>query len=108
MKDLILTEGAPASFDAATQEEMTKSLKHFEHELSGIRSGRAHPSIVENIKVTCYGGETELPLKNLASIYLFLIKPLSLPLSPSLFSLLQLPIAFLHYKLIFILTSYLI
>ncbi len=37
-------------------------------ELTTIRSGRAHPSMVENIKVTCYGGESELPLKNVASI----------------------------------------
>lgn len=68
MKELILTEGVTKSFEDATQEEMNKSIKHFEHELVSIRSGRAHPSIVENVKVACYGGETELPLKNLASI----------------------------------------
>lgn len=68
MIGITLTEGATAPFEKATQEEMTKSIKHFEHELVGIRSGRAHPAMIENIKVVCYGGESELPLKSLASI----------------------------------------
>jgi len=68
MIDIILQEGAPAPFEKSATEEMTKSIKHFEHELVTIRSGRAHPSMVEDIKVACYGGESELPLKNLASI----------------------------------------
>lgn len=68
MKDMTFTEGAMAPFEKATEEEMNKSIKHFEHELVSIRSGRAHPSLVEGIKVSCYGGDTELPLKNLASI----------------------------------------
>lgn len=68
MVEILLSEGAVAPLENAAKEEMTKSIKHFEHELAGIRSGRAHPSLVENIKVSCYGGETELPLKNLASI----------------------------------------
>lgn len=68
MIEMTLTEGAPAPFEKATQDEMNKRLKHFEHELVSIRSGRAHPSMVEDIKVACYGGESELPLKNLASI----------------------------------------
>jgi ribosome recycling factor len=68
MIEIALTEGATAPFEKTTDLEMTKSLKHFEHELVSIRSGRAHPSMVEDIKVTCYGGDSELPLKNLASI----------------------------------------
>jgi len=68
MIELVLTEGNSIPFEKAVQEEMTKSLKHFEHELVSIRSGRAHPSMVESLKVICYGGESELPLKNLASI----------------------------------------
>lgn len=68
MVDITLSEGATAPFEKATQNEMGKSLKHFEHELISIRSGRAHPSMVEDIKVSCYGGDSELPLKNLASI----------------------------------------
>lgn len=68
MIEITLTEGATAPFEKATQEEMTKCIKHFEHELISIRSGRAHPSMVEDVKVVCYGGDSELPLKNLASI----------------------------------------
>lgn len=68
MIELIMIEGNSTSFDKAVQEEMNKSLRHFEHELLSIRSGRAHPSMVENLKVVCYGGDSELPLKNLASI----------------------------------------
>ncbi len=68
MITLILQEGAVGPLDKYTQEEMVKCLKHFEHELTSIRSGRAHPSMVETLKVSCYGGESELPLKNLASV----------------------------------------
>jgi len=68
MKDIILTEGDTKSFELLSQEEMTKNIKHFEHELLSIRSGRAHPSMVEGLKVSCYGGTSELPLKNIASI----------------------------------------
>ncbi len=68
MKDFILQEGQTAPFEKMTDEEMTKCIKHFEHELVGIRSGRAHPSMVESLKISCYGGTSELPLKNLASV----------------------------------------
>lgn len=68
MKEIILTEGATKPFEQVTAEEMTKCIKHFEHELLSIRTGRAHPSMVEDLKVSCYGGETELPLKSLATI----------------------------------------
>lgn len=68
MITVILQEGVVGPLDKYTQEEMVKCLKHFEHELTGIRSGRAHPSMVETLKVSCYGGESELPLKNLASV----------------------------------------
>ena len=68
MTELVLIEGQTKPFEDAIDQEMTKSIKHFEHELVGIRTGRAHPSMVEDIKVSCYGGTTELPLKNLASV----------------------------------------
>jgi ribosome recycling factor len=41
-------------------------LAHLEEELSRIRSGRAHPSLVENITVEAYGAIQ--PLKNIANI----------------------------------------
>lgn len=68
MLTIILQEGVVGPLEKYTIEEMNKCLKHFEHELTGIRSGRAHPSMVESIKISCYGGESELPLKNLSSI----------------------------------------
>jgi len=68
MIEITLAEGSIQPFEKSVNDEMGKSIKHFEHELLSIRSGRAHPSIVEDIKVSCYGGESDLPLKNLASI----------------------------------------
>ena len=66
--ELVLIEGQTKPFEEAINQEMSKSIKHFEQELVGIRTGRAHPSMVEDIKVSCYGGTTELPLKNIASV----------------------------------------
>src|SRR3989344_3462154 len=43
-----------------------KVIAHFQHELSGIRTGRAHPALVESIMVECYG--TQSPIKAIASI----------------------------------------
>ena len=68
MITIMLTEGATKPFQDALTTDMVKAIKHFESELISIRSGRAHPSMVESIKVSCYGGDSELPLKNLASI----------------------------------------
>lgn len=53
-------------FETYVIEEMQKHSKHFEVELSKIRTGRAHPSIVEDTKVLCYG--SIMPLKDVASI----------------------------------------
>ncbi len=68
MAEIILTEGVQSTLENPVNEEMTKSIKHFEHELTSIRTGRAHPSMVDTLKVSCYAGTTELALKNLASI----------------------------------------
>jgi len=68
MAEIILTEGIPSTLEVPVNEEMNKCIKHFEHELTSIRTGRAHPSMVDTIKVSCYAGTTELALKNLASI----------------------------------------
>jgi ribosome recycling factor len=48
------------------QTKFDKIIEHFEKELSNIRTGRAMPSIVENIMVESYGVKT--PLNQLASI----------------------------------------
>lgn len=50
----------------AHKEEFSDILQYLEKELGGIRSGRARPILVENIKVEAYGGM--MPLMQVASI----------------------------------------
>src|SRR5438105_13175104 len=59
---------------------MEKAVEHLQHELRGIRTGRATPALVEDIRVDYYG--TQSPLKSIASISVpeatqILIKPFS-------------------------------
>ena len=61
-----------------TEEKMEKAIEIFSNELRGIRSGRATPGLVENIRVDYYG--TPTPLKHIANISipearLLVIKP---------------------------------
>jgi ribosome recycling factor len=49
-----------------TKRKMEKTLEIMKEELKSIRTGRATPGLVENIKVSCYGSLT--PLKQLANI----------------------------------------
>jgi ribosome recycling factor len=67
MIELQLTDGNIKEFEKKTKEEMDKSIKHFERELIAIRTGRAHPALVEDIKVTCYGN-TLMRIKEIGSI----------------------------------------
>lgn len=39
---------------------MEKALDHLKHELRGIRTGRASPALVENVRVDYYGSQTEI------------------------------------------------
>ena len=48
------------------QERMTKSLESLQHAFSRIRTGVAHPSILEGVMVPYYGADT--PIKQVASI----------------------------------------
>jgi len=48
------------------EHKMKKTVEATEREFSNIRTGRAHTSLVEGIKVNCY--DTSMPLKQLASI----------------------------------------
>ena len=68
MINFTIIENQIKEFEKALADEMDKAIKHFEHELVAIRTGRAHTSIVEDIKVTCYGGASELSLKEVSSI----------------------------------------
>ena len=47
-------------------ERMDKVLDHLDSEYQGIRTGRAHPGLVDGIKVDYYG--SQLPIKQLANI----------------------------------------
>jgi len=62
------------------EDSMEKSIEHLRHELRGIRTGRATPALVENVKVDYYGSPTDL--RSIASISVpestqILIKPFS-------------------------------
>ena len=46
--------------------KMQAAVEHFEHELEKIRTGRAHPGMLDGIKVVAYG--TEMPLNQVANI----------------------------------------
>lgn len=41
-------------------DKMGKAVDHLKHELSGLRTGKASPSLVENIQVEYYGAPTRL------------------------------------------------
>ncbi len=45
---------------------MTKSVESLRNDLSKIRTGRAHPSLVEHLKVSYYGSDT--PLSQVANV----------------------------------------
>lgn len=68
MISLVLVENDQKTAKATFDIEMTKPIKHFETELLKLRTGRAHTSLVEDIAVSCYGGTTFVPLKQLASL----------------------------------------
>src|SRR6516225_6553335 len=51
-------------FDA--EERMEKALEVFRNELRGLRTGRATPALVDNLRVEYYGSPT--PLKQMAQI----------------------------------------
>lgn len=42
------------------EEQMEKAITHLQHELRGVRTGRANPALVENLQVDYYGTPTSL------------------------------------------------
>jgi ribosome recycling factor len=65
-------------FEQSILIELGKVIEFFEKELNKIRTGRAHVSLIEDVKVGCYG--QEMPLKEVAIITtpepsIFLIQP---------------------------------
>ena len=55
-----------ADIDKDTRVRMGKSLESLRHELAKIRTGRAHPSLLEHIHVDYYG--SEVPINQAASV----------------------------------------
>jgi ribosome recycling factor len=45
---------------------MQKSIEAFKHDMSKVRTGRAHPSLLEQVRVDYYGNET--PLSQVANV----------------------------------------
>ncbi|SDT93107.1 ribosome recycling factor [Halopseudomonas salegens] len=48
------------------QERMKKSIESLEHAFNKIRTGRAHPSILDSVMVSYYGSDT--PLRQVANV----------------------------------------
>jgi ribosome recycling factor len=46
--------------------KMQKSIEAFKHEISKLRTGRAHPSLLEHLRIDYYGNET--PLSQVSNI----------------------------------------
>ncbi len=64
---ITLTEGANTKqFEKDVETEMDTHIKHLEKELLKIRTGRAHPSMIEDVKVMAYGAL--MPLKEVAAV----------------------------------------
>src|SRR5437016_3684040 len=49
-----------------TEEKMLKTEEHVVHQFSGVRTGKASPSLIENVMVEAYG--SSMRLKELATI----------------------------------------
>jgi len=62
----ILEENNIKPFDASVSIEMDKTVKHCDKDLSSVHTGKASASMVEDLKVECYGNM--MILRELASI----------------------------------------
>ena len=62
----ILEEGNIKPFDLSIIAEMDKAVKHCEKDLTSVNTGKASASMVEDLKVDCYGNM--MLLRELASI----------------------------------------
>lgn len=67
MYKVMLEENNVESLKRPMLVEMAKPIAHFEHELTKIRTGRAHTSLIEDVQVACYGQQM-MSLKAVASI----------------------------------------
>lgn len=67
IKNIELKENDSKSVETGMNQEIEKAVKHFDAELIKIRTGRANPALVEDIRISVYGGDA-MPLKGLAAI----------------------------------------
>lgn len=56
------------SIISSSKEKMQKALELLRHDLATVRTGRAAPSLVENIVISAYGGNAKLRVMELATI----------------------------------------
>jgi ribosome recycling factor len=66
METVVFAEGNTKEFEEIVKNAMEKPIKHFEKELSAIRTGRASAALVEDVKVESYG--QIMRLKELATL----------------------------------------
>ncbi len=66
MKISLVEGAATKQFEKDVEMEMDPHIKHLEKELLKIRTGRAHPSMIEDVKVTAYGAL--MPLREIAAV----------------------------------------
>lgn len=60
-----MSEEVQMALDEA-KEQMTQAIQHLESELQKIRAGKAHPNMLDGVKVDYYGSMT--PLKQVANV----------------------------------------
>ena len=60
------TQSTPETVLAEVERKMNRAMEALDRELSSLRTGRATPSLIENVSVEYYG--TPTPLKQIASI----------------------------------------
>ena len=53
-----------------SEDKMEKAVAHLQHELSGLRTGKASPAMVDGIQVSYYGAMTRL--RDIANLATFL------------------------------------
>lgn len=56
----------PNSIIEEAKKKLQAALEHFQSELNKVRTGRAHPSMLDGVKVTAYG--TEMPLNQVGNV----------------------------------------
>ncbi len=70
------------------QENFKKALEHFLHELSGVRTGRANPGLLNTVQVESYGAK--MPIEHVATVMASDAKTLTIsPFDPTQMSAIE-------------------